>query len=119
MWRKIIAWLIRRKWFYRIVGFGAFTFLIFELNLPKLPQEAIPDYLKIEESYGPIAKTVLGYIVDRFAGGTNYWNVAITFILVVYCLYLEKQRFESKGKTFNFFGIFQNINQTINENEED
>lgn len=108
-------WLLRKRWLYLIVGSGAFTFLIFEMSIPKIPKEAAPDYLKIEETYGGIAKTVFGYVLDRFASGTNYLNVAIVLSIIFYCLYLEKQRFQQKGKTFNYFGIFQNINQTFNE----
>ncbi|MFC6861510.1 hypothetical protein [Zunongwangia atlantica] len=115
----ISNWFLRRRWLYLIVGYGAFAFLIFELSIPNIPEEAAPDYLKIEESYGPIVKTISGYIVNRFAGGTNLINVAIISIIIFYCLYLEKQRFESKGKTFNYFGFIQNIDQTFKEDEKD
>jgi len=111
-------WLLRKRLLYLIVGSGSFTFLIFELSVPNIPKEAVPDYLKIEETYGSVVKTVSGYIVDRYASGTNYINVAIVLAIIFYCLYLEKARFESKGKTFNFFGLFQNINQTFNGNDE-
>tara|TARA_R110000764_G_scaffold221957_1_gene310531 strand:- start:2199 stop:2555 length:357 start_codon:yes stop_codon:yes gene_type:complete len=111
-------WLLRKRWLYLIIGSGAFTFLIFEMSVPKIPLDAKPDYIKVEESYGPIAKTVLGYIVDRFASGTNYINVFIVLFIIFYCLYLEKQRFNNTGKTFNYFGLFQNINQTFNDNEK-
>ncbi|MGJ8762294.1 MAG: hypothetical protein ACSHXA_17265 [Polaribacter sp.] len=112
-------WLLRKRWLYLIVGSGAFTFLLFEMSVPNIPLAAKPDYIKIEESYGSIAKTISGYIVDRFASGTNYINVGIVLLIIFYCLYLEKQRFESKGKSFNYFGLFQNINQTFNENGKD
>ena len=115
----IEKWLLRRRWLYLIVGGGAFTFLIFELNVPEMPKEAAPDYLQIQEDYGMLTKMVLGYIVDRFASGTNYVNVAIVLALIIYCLYLEKQRFSQKGKTFNFFGLFQNINQTFRGDDND
>ena len=100
-----------------ILGTGAFSFLIFELSVPNIPKAAAPDYAKIEETYGPIVKTVSGYIIDRFASGTSYFNVVITLLIILYCLRLEKQRFESKGKSFNFIAFFQNINQTFNEND--
>lgn len=108
-------WLLRKRWLYLIVGTGAFTFLLFELSIPNIPEEAAPDYLKIEENYGSLVKSVAGYIVNRYASGTSLLNVSIALSLIFYCLYLEKQRFQQKGKTFNFFGLFQNINQTFNE----
>ncbi|MCH4552199.1 hypothetical protein [Aestuariibaculum lutulentum] len=111
-------WLLRKRWLYLIVGSGALTYLIFELSIPNMPEEAIPNYMKIEESYGTITKAIVGYIVDRFASGTNYLNVAIVLIILLYCLYLEKQRFESTGKTFNYFGFVQNINQTFNGDDK-
>jgi hypothetical protein len=111
----ITRWLLYRRWLYLTVGSGAFAFLIFELSIPNIPKDAAPDYLEIEAKYGSIAKAIAGYIVDRFASGTNYLNVAIVLVILIYCLYLEKRRFDNAGKTFNFFGFYQNINQTFNE----
>lgn len=114
----ISKWLLRRRWLYLIIGLGAFSFLIFELSIPNIPKEAAPNYLKIEETYGTISKTAIGYVISRFASGTNYINVGIVVLIIFYCLYLEKQRFEQKGKTFNFFALFQNINQTFNGDDK-
>lgn len=114
----IEKWLLRKRWLYLIVGANCILFLLFELSVPNLPKEATPDYIRIQQDYGTIVKGILGYIEARFASGTNYLNVAIVLFLILFCLHLEKSRFNNKGKTFNFFGFIQNINQTFNENDK-
>lgn len=110
--------LLKKRWLYLIVGAHCIVFLLFELSVPNLPKEAAPDYIKIQQNYGTIIKGILGYIEARFASGTNYLNVTIVIFLILYCLHLEKLRFNNIGKTFNFFGFIQNINQTFNENDK-
>lgn len=119
MFKFLKYWLLRRKWLYYTIGIGAFSFLIFELSVPNMTQETPPNYLEFEEKYGVIPNYIFGYVVDRFASGSNYMNVSIALLLIIYCLHLEKYRFEKTGKTFNFFGLFQSINQTFNENEKE
>lgn len=118
IWQVIVLifnWFIRRKPLYRLTGVTAFGFIFLELGAAIIPIEANPDYQAIQEKYGELAKTIFGWIVDKFASGTNYLNLSIACAILVICLLIEykilKPNAEIRAKNV-FSGWFQINKQT-------
>lgn len=117
----IFNWFIRRKAVYRIAGIGAFGYMLLELAAVTLPISANPDYEEIKLKYGELPKIIIGYLVDKFASGTNYWNLSIAIAIFALCVLIEYKILKptkSVNATNIFSGWFQINNQTNNYDKE-
>lgn len=118
VWGYIVAfvkWWFRRKRLYRIAGAAAVVFLFWELGAANIPPDYLPDPEVIGQKYGELAKTVSGYLIDKYASGTNYLNVSIAGGLLLICLLIEFNILKPQkivNATNVFSGWFQIINQT-------
>lgn len=111
----LFQYLMRKKYLHKTVGVLAFSYLVFELATPQLPKELIPDYVKFQQDYGEFPAMFLGYFIDKQASGANTITVISLLAILIYCLYVElKIHSVNSGNKNNFFGLFQNINQTFN-----
>lgn len=114
----VFQYLMRKKYLHKTVGYLAFVYLVFELGTPKLSQDVLPNYQQIKQDYGQFSAMILNYVIDKNANGADSLTVIILFIIIIYCLYVElKINSIKSGNRNNFFGLFQNINQTFNGKE--
>lgn len=93
----IIRWILRVRPLHLVVGVMAASYLFWELGIGNLPYEANPDYNKIAEEYGELVKVVIGYIVDNFASGTNYFNVIIASVILLICVFVHIKELRLKS----------------------
>jgi hypothetical protein len=110
-------YLMKKRWLHYLIGISASSLLYLELNKPKIPSGASPDYTKIGNEQGEIIKVLTGYIVDMFGGGPNYIAIYVLTLIILFCIYAEiriNMPAEIGGKTINnrFSGWFQSNNQT-------
>lgn len=112
---------MKKRYLYRLVGWSAFLYLAFELATPQLPDEAIPDYTKFKQEHGDLPTAFLGYIIKKHASGADMVTVFVLGFLVITCLYVEIKinKVNGGGVRNNFFGLFQNINQTYNNGKHE
>ena len=66
---KIVDFLTRRKWLYKIVGIASVTFLFTEVGSFALPEELTPDYIQFELKYGYPAALLLALLIGNYASG--------------------------------------------------
>lgn len=106
---------MRKKYLHKTVGYLTFTYLVYELGTPKLSQDVLPNYKQIKQDYGQFSAMILNYVIDKNANGADSLTVTVLFLILFYCIYVEKKINSIKsGNRNNFFGLFQNINQTFN-----
>jgi len=112
---------MKKRYLYRIIGWSAFLYLAVELATPQLPKEALPDYEKFKQEHGEMLTAVLGYFINKHASGSDTTTVVVLTFLVLVCLYVEIKINQVKGNGVknNFFGLFQNINQTYNNGRDE
>ncbi|MCO6148947.1 hypothetical protein [Flavobacterium sp. NRK1] len=110
-------YLMKKRWLHYVIGLSASSILYLELNKPKIPDEASPDYSKIANEQGETMKLLTGYVVDVFGGGPNYIAILVLTTLILFCIYAEikiNMPEKPKGKSIKniFSGWFQVNNQT-------
>lgn len=117
-------YLLKKKWLHYAIGITASSVLYLELNKPKIPDGATPDYKKITQEQGEFMKVITGYVIDVFGGGPNYIAIVILTILIIFSIYAEIRinvpaKNADKSIKNIFSGWFQVNNQTNNYNEKD
>jgi len=117
-------YLLKKRWLHYIIGISASSVLFLEINKPKIPNEANPDYTKITNEQGEIMKVLTGYVVDVFGGGPNYIAISVLTVLILFSIYAEIQvnmPTKSSDKSIKniFSGWFQVNNQTNNYDKKD
>lgn len=82
-------YLMKKRWLHYLLGITASSILFLEINKPKIPNGASPDYVKIGNENGEFIKVLTGYVVDIFGGGPNNIAIFVLTIIILFCLYAE------------------------------
>lgn len=107
--------IMRKKYLYKMIGYPAFLYLVYELGTPMLDKEVLPDYSKVKQNYGQFPAILLNYVIKKNASGADLSTVIILFLIVLICLLIELKINAVKGGNNNIFsGWFQINNQTNN-----
>lgn len=109
----ILKFFLRRKLLSRTIGLLSFSLLCKQFNLFTISPEFKNTILSfISDKF---LKQLTSTIIDVLFQDTDYLFVGILLFLVIFCLVLEFLK-DVDGKIIFNIGVFQNINQTFNEN---
>lgn len=118
---KVVDFFVRRRWLYKIVGWGSFLVMFPELMSVDINKYFHLDFIELEAKYGQEITAGIAYLVDKFASEPDYLTVAISFFLIFICLFIDYRvslKESSKNTIWNiFFSFNQNIVQNYNDDE--
>ena len=117
----IIKYLTRRRWLYKIIGWGSFLALLTELTSVDINKYFHLDFTELKAKYGQETTAMFAYVVDKFASGPDKVTVGVLMFIVIACLYIDYRISTANGNKKTiwnlFFGVVQNV--TLNQNDKD
>jgi hypothetical protein len=119
---KIIHYLTRRRWLYKVIGWTSFLALLTELISVDINKYFHLDFVKLEAKYGQEITALIAYVVDKFASGPDKLTAGVLFFVVIICLYIDYRistADSSKTSIWNLNIGFNNSNTTTIYNNKD
>ena len=115
----LLRFIFRTRLLHYVLGTGAFGLLSLEITKPKIPKEALPNYIEVAKENGEFVKIALGYAVDYFGSGPNYLVIAVLLIIILFCIYAEIVIHKEPIKAKNIFSGWFTINNQVNHYDKE
>jgi hypothetical protein len=118
---KIINYLTRRRWLYKIIGWGSFLVVTTEIITVDINKYFVLDFGKLEAKYGQEITAAIAFVIDKFASKPDMLIVSIFVSVMLICLYIDYRistADSNKTSVWNLNIGFKNSNTTTIHNNK-